>query len=204
MILSVRFRVALAAAARSTWSPCGLSMLSQITPWPKRGATEFARTAGWFIAGATLGGVTLGGAIAGVADRLGAAGIEQRTAIALIAGAAFAAAAVDAHLFGFGPPFVHPPGERGVAVEVPAVGLRRRVRLADRRRRHDLRDDRGRPAHDRRRRARRERVGRGGDRRVLRTRTGLAVLLGARLRHTGRAPRVPSPLRRVGEPVGRA
>jgi HAMP domain-containing protein len=48
----------------------------------------------------------LGGAIAGVAIALGAAGLDQRTAIALIAGCAFASAAVDAHLFGFGPPFV--------------------------------------------------------------------------------------------------
>jgi hypothetical protein len=99
--------LALAAAARSTWSPCGLSMLSQITPVAEAGRNHrFSRTAGWFIAGAVLGGLMLGGAIAGVAIALAAAGLDQRTAIALITGCAFASAAVDTNLFGFGPPFV--------------------------------------------------------------------------------------------------
>jgi len=107
VILILGLAVALAAAARSTWSPCGLSMLSQITPVAEAGRNQrFARTAGWFIAGAVLGGLMLGIAIAGVAIALAAAGLDQRTAIALIAGGAFASAAVDAHLFGFGPPFL--------------------------------------------------------------------------------------------------
>jgi hypothetical protein len=107
MILVFGFVIALAAAARSTWSPCGLSMLSQITPMAEAGRHQkFARTASWFVAGAVLGGVTLGAAIAGIAIALNAAGIEQSTAITLIAGCAFTAAAVDANLFGFGPPFL--------------------------------------------------------------------------------------------------
>jgi len=107
MIFSFGIAVAVIAAARSTWSPCGLSMLSQITPVAEAGRNQrFARTAGWYIAGAVLGGLTLGGAIAGVAIALGAAGLEQNTAIALIAGCALACAAVDARLFGFGPPFL--------------------------------------------------------------------------------------------------
>jgi hypothetical protein len=107
MILVFGFVIALAAAARSTWSPCGLSMLSQITPMAEAGRQQkFARTASWFIAGAVLGGATLGGAIAAIAIALNAAGMEQSTARALIAGGAFAAAAIDAHLFGFGPPFL--------------------------------------------------------------------------------------------------
>jgi hypothetical protein len=107
MILAFGFAIALAAAARSTWSPCGLSMLSQITPMAEAGRQQrFARTASWFIAGAVLGGITLGGATAGIAIALGAAGMTQGTAIALIAGGAFTAAAVDANLFGFGPPFL--------------------------------------------------------------------------------------------------
>jgi len=107
MILGFGFVIALAAAARSTWSPCGLSMLSQITPMAEAGRQQkFARTASWFVAGAVLGGVTLGAAIAGGAIALDAAGIGHNTALALTAGAAFIAAAVDAKLFGFGPPFL--------------------------------------------------------------------------------------------------
>jgi hypothetical protein len=97
--------IALAAAARSTWSPCGLSMLSQITPMAEAGrGHKFARTARWFIAGATLGGITLGCAIAGAA--FACAGTSTNVAIALTAGLALVGAAIDAHLFGFGPPFL--------------------------------------------------------------------------------------------------
>lgn len=53
--------VAAAAAVRSTWSPCGLSMLSTITPFSERAkGHSYRATAGWFVAGATLGGATLG------------------------------------------------------------------------------------------------------------------------------------------------
>jgi len=107
MIIGFGIVIALAAAARSTWSPCGLSMLSQITPMAEAGRHQkFARTAGWFIAGAALGGAMLGSAIAAVAIALGAAGLGQTAAIALISGCAIAAAAVDANLLGFRPPFL--------------------------------------------------------------------------------------------------
>lgn len=53
--------VAVAAAVRSTWSPCGLSMLSTITPIGERGRNNrWAASAAWFIVGAVLGGATLG------------------------------------------------------------------------------------------------------------------------------------------------
>ena len=55
--------LALAAvcALRGVWSPCGLSMLSTITPVAERARRRgFAVSASWFIVGATLGGVTLG------------------------------------------------------------------------------------------------------------------------------------------------
>lgn len=64
--------VAVAAAVRSTWSPCGLSMLSTITPIGERGRNNrWAASAAWFIVGAVLGGATLG---AGAA--LPAAGVQ--------------------------------------------------------------------------------------------------------------------------------
>ncbi len=53
--------VAVAAAVRSTWSPCGLSMLSTITPISERAkGHSYRATATWFILGATAGGATLG------------------------------------------------------------------------------------------------------------------------------------------------
>ncbi len=60
--------VAMAAAARSTWSPCGLSMLSTITPLGERGRGQRYRSvAAWFVAGGVLGGLTLGAVMAGLA-----------------------------------------------------------------------------------------------------------------------------------------
>ena len=53
--------VAGAAAARSTWSPCGLSMLSTITPVTERAkGNSYRTTASWFVVGAVAGGATLG------------------------------------------------------------------------------------------------------------------------------------------------
>ena len=99
--------IALAAAVRSTWSPCGLSMLSQLTPMAEAGrGRAFGKTAAWFVAGAVLGGLTLGGATALVALAVGAAGLGTTASVTLVAGAAFVAAAVDTRLFGFGPPLL--------------------------------------------------------------------------------------------------
>ncbi len=107
MIVVFGVTIALAAAARSTWSPCGLSMLSQITPLAEAGRGQrYARTAGWFVAGATLGGLSLGCAMAALALVVTGIGPSATTAIAVTAGCAFAAATVDARVLGFGPPFL--------------------------------------------------------------------------------------------------
>ena len=98
---------ALAAAARSTWSPCGQSMLSQINPIAETGRGQrYSRTAGWFVVGAVIGGVTIGGAAAGLASVTAAIGLGHRTALAIAAACALASAAVDAGTFGFAPPFI--------------------------------------------------------------------------------------------------
>ena len=48
--------VAVSAAARSTWSPCGLSMLSTVTPISERAkGNSYRSTAMWFVVGATVG-----------------------------------------------------------------------------------------------------------------------------------------------------
>jgi hypothetical protein len=50
-----------AVAARSTWSPCGLSMLATITPLAERGrGHRYRSAAAWFVAGGLAGGLTLG------------------------------------------------------------------------------------------------------------------------------------------------
>ncbi len=98
--------VALGAAVRSTWSPCGQSMLSQITPFTERARHHrFGVTAGWFVVGSVLGGATLG-VIAGLgAAATSAAGLSTDTALAILAVLAIVAAAVDGGVFGFRPPF---------------------------------------------------------------------------------------------------
>ncbi|HEX7460483.1 MAG TPA: hypothetical protein VF279_07615, partial [Acidimicrobiales bacterium] len=63
------------AAARSTWSPCGLSMLSTITPFGERGkGHRYAATCTWFVLGATAGGLALGAVAAGLAALVAASG----------------------------------------------------------------------------------------------------------------------------------
>jgi hypothetical protein len=98
--------VAVTAAVRSTWSPCGVSMLATITPLAEQGrGHRYRTTATWFIAGGTAGGVTLGLAMAAAALGVHAAG-PGTTVVAVIAGAAaLLAAASDARLGGFHLPF---------------------------------------------------------------------------------------------------
>ena len=107
MLFVLGLVVALAAAARSTWSPCGLSMLSQLTPLAEAGrGHRFSRTACWFVAGATLGGLTLGTVMALGALLVGALGLATTGALGLTAVLALGAAAVDARVFGHRPPWL--------------------------------------------------------------------------------------------------
>ena len=102
-ILLVGIVVAVAAAGRSTWSPCGLSMLSTITPFGERARRHrYGATATWFLAGSVAGGATLGGAAAGLAAvvRLMAVPGQRPAWLAVGAAVALGGAAVDAGLFG--------------------------------------------------------------------------------------------------------
>ncbi|HMC38044.1 MAG TPA: hypothetical protein VKI19_00180 [Acidimicrobiales bacterium] len=90
--------VAVAAAARSTWSPCGLSMLSSITPFAERArGHRYTATAAWFVLGATAGGAVLGAAAAGPAAALGHWDRSHQTVAAAMA---VTAALIDAGWFG--------------------------------------------------------------------------------------------------------
>ena len=100
-VLILALPVAAIAAIRGIWSPCGLSMLSSITPMTEAGrGNRFTTTATWFVVGSVLGGLSVG-AIAAV----GAAGIAtldlaDTTHFALIAGAALLTSAIDFGLAG--------------------------------------------------------------------------------------------------------
>jgi hypothetical protein len=65
LIILAAVLVTVVAAIRSTWSPCGLSMLATITPLSEVGrGHRYRATATWFVAGSVVGGVTLGAAAA--------------------------------------------------------------------------------------------------------------------------------------------
>ncbi len=100
--------VAVVAAARSTWSPCGVSMLATITPLAEAGrGHRYRATALWFVAGALVGGITLGLVLALLAVGAGAAGLTSATLALLACLAAATAAASDARLGGFALPVHH-------------------------------------------------------------------------------------------------
>jgi hypothetical protein len=99
--------VAVCAGIRSTWSPCGQSMLSSITPLSERSrGHRFGVTAAWFVAGSLLGGATLGLGLAAVAAAVGLVGpLPVGTALAIAAVAAAVAAASDARVLGRSLPY---------------------------------------------------------------------------------------------------
>jgi MFS family permease len=85
LVFALGLAVALVAAARSTWSPCGLSMLSTITPVTEQGrGRRYAATVPWYLLGALAGGATLGGVAALVSIPVGAADIPEMTVFAII------------------------------------------------------------------------------------------------------------------------
>jgi len=107
MVVTLGVVVALTAAVRSSWSPCGLSMLSQITPVAEAGRQQnFGRTATWFVIGAVLGGFSLGALIALGAAAVSATALTESTALALVVAASIGAALVDGRVLGSGPPFL--------------------------------------------------------------------------------------------------
>ncbi len=95
LFASVACLVAMVAAARSTWSPCGLSMLATITPLAEQGrGHRYKTTALWFLAGSMLGGASLGAVMALLAAVVGVlpASNTELALVALVAGAVTVAA----------------------------------------------------------------------------------------------------------------
>lgn len=93
--------MAVGAGARSTWSPCGRSMFSTITPIGEQArGTKFATSATWFVIGGVAGGATLGGALALVAVGIGALHLTAGTVGVVACVAALVAAASDSRIAG--------------------------------------------------------------------------------------------------------
>jgi hypothetical protein len=98
--------VVVTAAARSTWSPCGLSMLSTITPFGERAkGNSYRTTVAWFITGAVIGGGSLGVAMALAAFGVQSLGLSAHLIGLLALGATLVALASDSGIGGFRLPF---------------------------------------------------------------------------------------------------
>jgi hypothetical protein len=98
--------VALAAAVRSTWSPCGQSMLSQLTPVGEASrGYRYRTTAAWFVVGAVVGGASIGAVMAALAAAVSAIGATSTTLLGVAATLAVLGAAIDSGVLGFAPPF---------------------------------------------------------------------------------------------------
>ena len=101
LIVSLGLLVAAVSAVRGVWSPCGLSMLSSITPMTEAGrGNRFAVTARWFLVGGIVGGLSLGAIAAAGAALVRVADLSQPTRWGIAAVAAAITAGIDLGAFG--------------------------------------------------------------------------------------------------------
>jgi hypothetical protein len=107
-LIVVTGMVTIASAVRSTWSPCGLSMLATITPLSQRGRGHgYLSTVAWFVTGSTLGGATLGAGMAAISIGLSSVSLTPHTVAAIVVGTSVVAAASDVGVGGFRLPVHH-------------------------------------------------------------------------------------------------
>ncbi len=100
--------IALVAALRSTWSPCGLSMLATITPLAEQGrGHRYRTTAWWFVTGSIIGGACLGGVMALLAAGVATTHVSASATAAIAAVAFLVTLAADARVGGFRLPVHH-------------------------------------------------------------------------------------------------
>ncbi len=105
-ILAATAVVTVAAAARSTWSPCGLSMLSTITPFSERAkGNSYCSTVAWFVVGAASGGATLGVTMGLLAAAVAALHLSVTTLAVLAFVAALVCGVSDAGVAGVRLPY---------------------------------------------------------------------------------------------------
>jgi hypothetical protein len=101
-VIALALVLAVAAALRSTWSPCGVSMLSTLVPLAERGrGNRWAVTAAWFVAGAVLGGLTLGLLMAPLAALVAVVDPSVTAVASITAVACLLALASDERFLGF-------------------------------------------------------------------------------------------------------
>ncbi len=94
--------IAVVAAFRSTWSPCGVSMLSSITPLSEVGrGHRYWATVSWFLVGSILGGLTLGVLAALGALAVAGLGLSASASAGVVLVAGLVTLASDLGLGGF-------------------------------------------------------------------------------------------------------
>jgi hypothetical protein len=107
-MLTLLYFLAVIAAMRGLWSPCGLSMLSSLNPVAETArGNRFWLTACWYVAGALAGGALLGGGCALVAWAVRRVGLPTAALWSIVLVAAVVATASDARLGGWTLP-LHP------------------------------------------------------------------------------------------------
>ena len=94
--------IAVVAAIRGTWSPCGVSMLSSMTPLSENGrGNRYWATVTWFLLGSVLGGATLGAVAALGALVVAATEMSPAASAVLVLVAALVTVASDLGVGGF-------------------------------------------------------------------------------------------------------
>jgi len=97
--------VAVVAALRGMWSPCGLSMLTSLNPVSERArGNRFWGTVVWYVLGAAVGGALLGAGCAAGAFGVGRLDLGDRATWALVLVAAVLAVLSDSVLVPFALP----------------------------------------------------------------------------------------------------
>ncbi len=101
VIVLCAIAIALVGGIRSTWSPCGVSMLSTITPLAEKGrGHRWWATATWYLTGSVAGGATLGAVLAllaaGVHELVPTTTTAATTTAVIAAGLTLLAAAAEA------------------------------------------------------------------------------------------------------------
>ena len=96
LIVVLALLVGAISAIRGVWSPCGLSMLSSITPMTEAGrGHRFSYTASWFMVGGVVGGLSIGALAGIIAAAIDASGLSETTLLGVGAGVAVITAMID-------------------------------------------------------------------------------------------------------------
>ena len=108
LLIVAALAVAIVAGVRSTWSPCGLSMLATITPLAESGrGNRYRSTAAWFVVGSVVGGACFGGVMALLAIGVHALDLSALTAGVIGLGATAVVLVSDSRVVAWSLPVHH-------------------------------------------------------------------------------------------------